>query len=85
MSFLQELWEQLDAKKGTQEFPRFEENEIHKGYRTIPIQKLDPKPAKQKTKLTGQDLWNQNRIILTYEENTPLTHTADNGFFSCFY
>ncbi len=86
MSYLQELWEKLAQFKGKQnQQPKYCNEIVHEGFRTIPIQKLERKQAKKITEKKGAEFWTRNRKLLAYSENCQLTHSASNGFFDCFY
>ena len=70
MSFLDEIWQQLEEKKKTQvENKDLSFKEVHKGYRTIPVQKLARREASHPNKnCNGRDLWKEKETteIFTY-------------------
>lgn len=62
-------------------------NTVYKGFKTIPIQNLEPRKLYDQAPIDGKDLWkkNENTKVLYYKESCPLSFKESNGFFKAFY
>lgn len=67
-NFLTEIFEELKNNQNNSKYTSIEVGTVYIGYKTIPIQQLEPKNLEVKDKLNGQHLWEKDLVknVLSY-------------------